>query len=192
LGANPGGAPYWVIVPDGVIFPIAGGLPASVNHRLPSGPAAMPIGWLFGVSWGEPYWVIAPVDGLIIPIRPGLPDSVNHRFPSGPAVMPIGWLLGGSGLPGGGPGWGYSVIAPEGVIFPIAGGLLATVNQTLPSGPAVMPSGSPVPVTGNSLSVANGVPRFAMRAISWAPGSVSHSYPPATATPAAGLLSPAT
>src|ERR1051326_839162 len=73
---------YSLIVPVGVIFPIAPGLLLSVNHRLPSGPCVM--------SVGTP---VAPEYSLIVPsvaIRPILPllmCSVNHSAPSGPAVM---------------------------------------------------------------------------------------------------------
>src|SRR5439155_1369042 len=58
----------------------------SVNHRLPSGPAAMPKGRLFTV--GTSNSVITP-GGLIRPILL-LENSMNHRFPSGPAAMPRG------------------------------------------------------------------------------------------------------
>ena len=74
-----------VIAPVIVMRPIRPGLPRSVNHRLPSGPAAIPVGWLFAVSPVENS-VIAP-SGVIRPIRPGLPRSVNHRLPSGPAAI---------------------------------------------------------------------------------------------------------
>ena len=74
-----------VIVPVGVIRPIRPGLSDSVNHRLPSGPAVIALGWLLAVR-PVVNSVIVPV-GVIRPIRPGLLDSVNHRLPSGPAVI---------------------------------------------------------------------------------------------------------
>ena len=62
--AGRAGAEYSVICPDGVIRPIAGVAPASVNHRLPSGPAAIPTGSAPGFRpvgelgdlprWGDP------------------------------------------------------------------------------------------------------------------------------------------
>src|SRR5436190_746718 len=62
----------------------------SVNHRMPSGPAAIPVGPLCLAGRGNSVMTPAVV------IRPTLlaPISVNHRFPSGPAVIPVGLLLG--------------------------------------------------------------------------------------------------
>ena len=40
-----------VMTPSGVMRPMAF-VKSSVNHRLPSGPAAMPYGWEFGVGMG--------------------------------------------------------------------------------------------------------------------------------------------
>src|SRR5207244_4319577 len=82
-------AEYSVTVPDVVIFPTR--LPLySVNHRLPSGPAAMPRGPAPLVMPAE-YSVTNP-DGVILPIPPTnkVPVSVNHRLPSGPAAIPFG------------------------------------------------------------------------------------------------------
>ena len=76
---------YLVMVPRGVIRPIL--LPrCSVNHRLPSGPAAMSRGKL-SVA-GRAYSVMMP-PGVIRPIL-SPSDSVNQRLPSGPAAIPTG------------------------------------------------------------------------------------------------------
>src|SRR5690242_18416204 len=55
----------------------------TVNQRLPSGPATMPLG-CSDVSSG--YSVTAPL-GVIEPTRPSV-YSVNHTLPSGPAATP--------------------------------------------------------------------------------------------------------
>ena len=57
------------------------GLLDSVNQRLPSGPAVISFGPLFGVR-PVANSVITP-DVVMRPIRPGLLDSVNQRLPSG-------------------------------------------------------------------------------------------------------------
>jgi hypothetical protein len=63
-----------------------------VNHRLPSGPAA--ICWSF-VPALKPA-VTPPVNSVTAPagvmraIRPGSLLSTTQRLPSGPAVMPLG------------------------------------------------------------------------------------------------------
>ena len=61
-----------------------------MNHRFPSGPAAIASGWLTGVGIENSANVPARV------IRPILlaPCSANQRFPSGPAAMEAGWLAG--------------------------------------------------------------------------------------------------
>ncbi len=75
-----------VTTPAGVIRPIR--LPSnSVNQRLPSGPAAIPVGRAAGGDAGGNS-VTTPA-GVIRPIR--LPEnSVNQRLPSGPAAIPCG------------------------------------------------------------------------------------------------------
>ena len=57
----------------------------SVNHRFPSGPAAIAVG-LVPVS---PLYSVTTPAGVIRPILLAL-ASVNHRFPSGPARSPPG------------------------------------------------------------------------------------------------------
>jgi hypothetical protein len=58
------------------------------------------------------------------------PDSVSHRLLSGPVVISQGMELG--------VGTVNSAIAPKGVIRPIKPPKIS-VNQRLPSGPAVIP-----------------------------------------------------
>ena len=70
--------------------------------------------------------------GVIRPIRS--PYSVNHRAPSGPAVMSAGPRAGSP----------KREIFPEGVMRPMRR-LWNSVNQTLPSGPTVIPSASARP-----------------------------------------------
>ena len=74
--------------------------------------------------------LILPVAGSILPILPLLPDpaSVNQTAPSGPVTMPRGALPGASG---------YSVMEPEGVIFPMKSPK-PSVNQMFPSGLVVI------------------------------------------------------
>ncbi len=72
------------------IRPIALVVPSSVNHRLPSAPAAMPDGLLPEFSPVENS-LIVPL-GVIRPIALVVPRSVNHRLPSAPAAMPDGLL----------------------------------------------------------------------------------------------------
>jgi hypothetical protein len=58
----------------------------SVNHRKPSGPAAIPMGVLTVV--GKENSVTAP-PGVMRPMR-SMFACVNQTFPSGPAAMPSG------------------------------------------------------------------------------------------------------
>src|SRR5215469_3146822 len=112
--------------------------PASVNHRLPSGPTVM--------NWGA----VAPLgrgNSVMLPLvvmRPILPAvfSVNHRLPSGPAVIPKGPLL--------------FVLMRKYVMVPLVvmrpiWPVSPSVNQRLPSGPDVMKKG--VLGTGNVVTV---------------------------------------
>src|SRR6185369_701670 len=80
---------------------------ASVNHRLPSGPAVMSTKALPAVGIG--YSVKFP-EIVTFPILL-LASSVNHKLPSGPTVMSNGWLPA--------VGTEYSVKPPEIVTFPI-------------------------------------------------------------------------
>src|SRR5437879_5393405 len=162
-----GAGPNSRITPAGVICPILA-VPNTVNHKLPSGPAAMPNGSLFA---GRLNSVIAP-PGLI---RPIFPDSVNHKFPSGPAAIADGRQPEGGGKV---PhvfaaGRLNSVIAPAGVIRPIR---LPnrSVNHRLPSGPAVMRQG-PLSAVGRGNSVIT--PAGVIRPILFPPISVNHKLP---------------
>jgi len=78
---------YSVMAPPVVILPILSP-EHSANHRLPSGPEAMPCGMLLGVGMG--YSVTVPptvIRPMLLPVC-----SVNHRLPSGPETMPNGVL----------------------------------------------------------------------------------------------------
>ena len=117
----------WVV---GLIIPILSAH-CSVNQRLPSGPAVIPSGLALAV--GTANSVMAWVVGLIIPIL--LRDALGE-----PEVA-VGARRDPAGLGAGGRDVANSVMAwVVGLIIPI---LLAaySVNQRLPSGPAVIPSG---------------------------------------------------
>ena len=101
---------------------------SSVNHRLPSAPAAISTGMLPLVKPLENS-VIAPA-GVIRPIAgvagvAGVPGSVNHTFPSGPAAIPPGLLPLVKPVVN-------SVIAPSGVIRPISPGLTDVGEPQVP------------------------------------------------------------
>ena len=75
----------WPPVP---ILPIAGVAPASVNQRLPSGPAVMKRGEL---PEGSPTVNFVIVPAVVIrPIACAAPASVNQRLPSGPGATSKG------------------------------------------------------------------------------------------------------
>src|ERR1041385_6916959 len=69
--------PVVVILP---IFPAA----HSVNQRLPSGPAQIPVGQLSAVGTGKAVTVPEVVMRLTVLVI----VAVNHTFPSGPGVIP--------------------------------------------------------------------------------------------------------
>src|SRR5216684_2952003 len=129
VGWLPDGSGNSLIVPVGVMRPI---LPlwSSVNQRLPSGPAVMPnkllrVGTGNSLIW--PAGVMRPILPTSVPLcRLGI-ISVNQMAPSGPVVISLAKLLDDSE---------NSLIWPAGVMRPILPG---SVNQRLPSGPAVMP-----------------------------------------------------
>src|SRR5579871_2931586 len=154
------------ISPSGVRRPIAP-VVLSVNQRLPSVPAAIPLGRPPGTGEGNsvtcPPGVMRPI---ALPVQePGAPSkhSVNQRFLSGPTVIP-------SAEPA--VGIGNSVICPPGVIRPTL--LLVSVNQRLPSGPAVILVG-PLPVVGRGNSVI--CPPGVIRPSLSASGSVNQRLP---------------
>src|SRR5436305_13021070 len=82
---------------DGLIRPIALVAPASANHKLPSGPVAIPRGLLLASRPDEaPNSSIWPVDGLILPIALfGARLSVNHMLRSAPNAIENGLLPAG-------------------------------------------------------------------------------------------------
>ena len=116
------------MTPCVVIIPMAAkpNWPFWPNHRLPSGPTAMPVGALNHTGIG--YSVTMP-DVVMRPIFPS-PNSVNHSVPSGPATIHQG-----------SPAAAYSVMEPAVVIRPILSTAI-WVNQSAPSGPTVMAYGS--------------------------------------------------
>src|SRR5215469_13599577 len=131
-----------VITPSGVIRPTL--LPrASVNQRLPSGPAVISQGAERGVGTGNS---VSTPSGVIRPIRlPGI--SVNHRFPSDPAVITRGWPPAVTG---------NSVTAPVAgtrrATAPVLDAVRRSVNQMLPSDPAATDVGLVLAVgTANSV-----------------------------------------
>jgi hypothetical protein len=79
---------------------------SSVNQTFPSGPVAMNVG-----SWPTPVGYSATLPSWSITATWSTFSSVNQSVPSGKAVMSHGWAFG--------VGIGYSVIVPDGVIFPI-------------------------------------------------------------------------
>ena len=78
-----------LILPAGVIRPIARMLPLSVNHIFPSGPAVRSSRLLLIGSRFLLNSAIVPF-GVTLPIALGLPLSRNQRSPSGPTVMLLG------------------------------------------------------------------------------------------------------
>src|SRR5579885_433410 len=135
-----------------------------------------------------PLGVMRPI--LPPPLQSPLPtQSVNQRLPSGPAVMSQGAL---SGRPSA-LGTANSVMVPLGVMRPI---LLPpmqnpfesrahSVNQRLPSGPAVMPK-DPLLGVGRANSVM--VPLGVMRPIWWPGYSVNQRLPSGPAVMRQGPL----
>ena len=77
LGVGIGNSP--VMTPAVVILTISF-MEYSVNHRLPSGPAVIPIEYP-----PVTIWVIEPA-GVTRPTQPE--GVVNQRFPSGPVAIP--------------------------------------------------------------------------------------------------------
>src|SRR5215471_851729 len=104
----------------------------STNQRLPSAPAVIVMGLLFGIVSGN--GVTVPVVVIFATTRvPKPPESatgtcVSQRSPPGPAVKYQGAST------------GNSVMAPVGVTRPIRSGTISA-NQTFPSGPSVMSVG---------------------------------------------------
>src|SRR5689334_21193988 len=110
---------------------------ASLNQRLPSGPATINVGWLLlpAGSTGNSFTV---PPGVTFAIRPAV-FSATHMFPSGPRAIPAGpapLVRGNSGS-----------IVPAVVSRPT---LLAalSVNHRIWPGPAVIPLGPLADVSG--------------------------------------------
>src|SRR5438128_2577636 len=116
----------------------------SVNQMLPSGPAVMPVGCTFG----EKALAVGTLKDVKVPAvvtrtTALLPWSMNHMLLSGPAVMALGLGFGPGALSRG------SSPPVAGLTLPMTlPGPFSCVNQTLPSGPIVMPArlGRPVEI----------------------------------------------
>src|SRR5260370_3793434 len=137
---------------------------ASVNHRLPSpGPPAMPLGRAGAVNS-----VTTPAGEMRRALLAEPPPFVYQRLPSGPDAIPVGLLPGVESV-------GYSVMAPAVVLRPI---LLefGSVNQRLPSGPAVIHQAAPDEPRYSVM-----VPPGVIRPIPGPPVSVNHRLPSAPA-----------
>src|ERR1035437_4677415 len=152
------GGPGWA--PAGVMPPIRWPL-NSVNHRVPSDPAAMPSGPLPAVKPVE-YSVMTPAV-VMRPIRLPL-DSVNHRAPSGPAAIPMPpstWPV------------EYSVMTPAVVMRPIRVEE-DSVNHRAPSDPTAIPEGW---LSGLRPVYSVMTPAVVMRPIRGPRSSVNHRAP---------------
>src|SRR5215831_6246264 len=97
----------------------------SVNQSAPSGPATIPVGSLCAVSAYSVYCPLVLIRPMWAPFR-----RVNHRAPSGPAATKAG---GSDALPCS----GNACVVPLGEILTRLSGLLSSMYQTAPSGPAV-------------------------------------------------------
>ncbi len=115
------------MAPDGVISPMAGVRPESVNQRFPFGPATISFGKLPGFRPCV-YSVMTP-DGVIMPMAGASElSSVNHKFPSGPWAIEPSALCALSPLRN----W---VTCPLGLTSPMAA-LPNSVNHASCPGPA--------------------------------------------------------
>src|SRR6516165_4256105 len=124
------------LLSPGVMTPIASAS-QSANHMLPSTPLVIPPGPL--LLYGTAISVMTPVVGSIVPIWPApCMVSVNQSLPSGPRVIPLGYEPAVGVL-------NSVMVLVLGLILPITFDVFpfttGTVNQTSPSGPAVMKDG---------------------------------------------------
>src|SRR5262249_9919468 len=115
-------------------FSTVKGYTLSVNHTLPSGPAVSP---LTDARVSPRKNVAIRPSGVTRLMDPVNASVANHTFPSGPAVMALpapreGPLAGEGGV--------NSVAWPAGGMRPTVR-RAGSVNQRLPSGPAVMAPG---------------------------------------------------
>lgn len=165
----PAGTTNSEMIPLGVIRPTEAAA-RSVNQILPSGPAVMRKGPFGPVSANS----VIPPATVILPIRSPPPDvppfsskspsnSVNQRLRYGPSAMNFGDPPLGTA---------YSAITPDGVILPIL--LDCSVNHTVPSGPAQMPTGW-LSWAGRENSVIT--PAVVIRPILSLYSSVNHRFP---------------
>ncbi len=170
-----------VIAPvPGSMRPMRPGSAASVNHSLPSGPAAMSAGSDEPDS-PELNSVMSP-SGVMRPIAP-FERSANQRLPSGPTAMPAGSLFGVS------PSVNSVTVSVTGSKRPIAPVASVSVNHSAPSGPATMSAGWASAVKPGTSPARNSViaPAVVIRPI--APGepcSVNHTAPSGPAVMPAG------
>ena len=93
----------------------------SVNHSAPSGPVVIELTPAEG-PWSAEMDPLVVIRLILLPVLP----SPNHRVPSGPTVIPVRKLVTGC--------TGYSVMGP---ILAVP----CSVNQSAPSGPAVILNG---------------------------------------------------
>src|SRR5258706_319079 len=145
----------------------------STNHNAPSGPIVMSV-----APRGTWNTVITPA----VVMRPTKP-AANHSAPSGPVVRVNGKVP---------IGIGNSVIAPSVVMRPMRF-VANPVYHSAPSGPAVMPQGSLLPLPkkpGMLVGRENSVitPAEVMRAILLLKASVNHRAPSGPAVIVMGLL----
>ena len=133
-----------------------------VNHRLPSGPAVIP---LLVTSPGNV--VMTPL-GVMRPTR-WLPKWTNQRLPSGPAVMSRGQVDLAGRVDEGGDGAVVGVDAADAIGE-------EAVNQRFPSGPSTMSAG-PATLPAGSVNVVIAPSSGSMRPIDSSPKFVNHTLP---------------
>ena len=154
----------------------------SVNHRFPSAPAAIEDGSAAGCRPAvyddtTPSVVIAPIP-VAKSFSPIVTMAVNHSRPSGPAAIASSTMT---------PPVSNSVTVPSGVILATA--LFdGSTNHMLPSGPAVMPTGSlpGVMPAENSVTAPSGVTRPTFAALC----AVYQTFPAASVAIRVGWLTP--
>ena len=118
--------------PSGVMRPMAPGSPFSVNQRLPSGPAVMSVGAMFGVS--------PMLFSVMTPVGRDAADPARVRGLGEPEVA-VGSGRDGARLAARREARAELGDSAVGVMRPMKAGDRLT-NQRLPSGPAVMSQGS--------------------------------------------------
>ncbi|MFN8041363.1 MAG: hypothetical protein U0Q07_19255, partial [Acidimicrobiales bacterium] len=150
------GAPNgWNSAPVGVTFPMA---PVAVNHRSPSDPWTIPIGY----RTPGPVTLETCPEVVIWPSRPAV-ELVNQRFPSVAAVMPVGYWIEASL---------YDDTTPAVLIRPIEP-FPRFVNHNAPSGPDAIPYGWEIDASEND----DTAPAVVIRPTRWLPVLVNQSAP---------------